>query len=147
MNPKTPLHASSLENGLNGFKFGTLQVTTYYLQLMKPKIVLPKPTPINHHQWSYQGQLNSLSQFSASICHMVPLRNGPREKSPLHLNCTSNFHLTNMPNLHPNLNDLACILNHWVTLSLLNLYIIYFSDGKVQTPFHLAAMTRHSSYL
>jgi hypothetical protein len=50
MNPKTPLHASSLENGLNGFQFGTLQVTTYYLQLMKPKIVLPKPTPINHHQ-------------------------------------------------------------------------------------------------
>jgi hypothetical protein len=50
MNPKTPLHASLLENGLNGFEFGTCQVTTYYLQLMKLKIVLPKPTPINHHQ-------------------------------------------------------------------------------------------------
>ncbi len=36
-------HAFSFGNGLNKFQFETIQ------QFMKPKVVLPKPTLMNHH--------------------------------------------------------------------------------------------------
>jgi hypothetical protein len=40
-------------NGLKKFQFEIVQSTTTY----KPKVVLPKPTPMNHLHWNYTSIL------------------------------------------------------------------------------------------
>jgi hypothetical protein len=46
-------YVSSLGNGLKKFQFEIVQSTTTY----KPKVVLPKPTPMNHLHWNYTSIL------------------------------------------------------------------------------------------
>ncbi len=50
---EAPFHVSSLWNGLKKFQFEIVQSTTTY----KPKVVLPKPTPMNHLHWNYTSIL------------------------------------------------------------------------------------------
>jgi hypothetical protein len=40
-------HASLLRNGLDIFQFGTIQNPNDDFRFMEPKVVLPKPIPMN----------------------------------------------------------------------------------------------------
>ncbi len=49
---KNCFHSSLLKNWLNRFQFGMIQMTTY-----EPKVVLPKPIPMNDHRNSIASKL------------------------------------------------------------------------------------------